>query len=492
MSQPKTVIACFVFLLSIIITPSQVAAEKEDTAHLSFEKTADLKNDESTYVVKKGDWLANIIRQETGLISYAEINEIIKQIKLRNPKIKNLNIIQPGQILQIPLALSSTFSKTGSASTVESTEDHPSQSIHDEAVKPQAFVKNADNLSILKQIISNMKGTFTTSGLYHIPLPKSGQVTIDCDKIAVAEFDDGTTSLFDFSNSMPKALKNLIQSSWKHYHIVNSDSRDDMITVLQKLITPSKSYAMAKMSKLFNVHEKSQIQVYADWVITKKSPQGPQQYIQTLSFLRDDAQLQPRPIVRYADKNGLFITEIVEKQGISKSRPLSDIMLNMTNLNAKTNGELIFALLVSLGYTPDKDADVKVYNLIKDEGYNLTVKVDYLLTKDDRRYVITSNTTSKEILDILKEGNFEIILYGHEELPRELFGKLLRLLNIPFAFNTFSFTFPEKGMVRAVINMPAFRIAESQHEPVFLIDFDMDNEIYHLLHSIWRLKIIKY
>jgi hypothetical protein len=164
----------------------------------------------------------------------------------------------------------------------------------------------------------------------------------------------------------------------------------------------------------------------------------------------------------------------------------------MTNLNAKTNGELIFALLVSLGYTPDKDADVKVYNLIKDEGYNLTVKVDYLLTKDDRRYVITSNTTSKEILDILKEGNFEIILYGHEELPRELFGKLLRLLNIPFAFNTFSFTFPEKGMVRAVINMPAFRIAESQHEPVFLIDFDMDNEIYHLLHSIWRLKIIKY
>lgn len=489
----------FFSLLSIfiLVAPLDVKAANEDTAHLSFEKTATPKKEDGAYVVKKGDWIAGIIRKELGEnVSYADVNKVIQQIRQLNPHIKNVNLIQPGQVLTLPDTLfysAAGSSQTSVAESSGSSGNTEIQTEQKEPIKPEVFSRDEKHLAVLRQIISNMKGSLTSKGFYHIPLPHNSQVMIDCEKIPVVELDDGSAALIDLSNSMPDGLRKLIQMSWKNYHIINSSGQDNIAVILQKIINASKSYEMVETSKLLPILDKPQVQIYSNWVISKKGIQKERNYIQTLSFLNDESQLLPRPIVNYAMKKGLTVTEIVNLRGIMKAAPLGEIQSDITNLNAASAKALIFALLSTLDYKVTSDADVKVYNKIKDSGYNFTIKVDYLASKDDKQYIIHTQAITKEILDILKEQGAPVLLFNQQEKPHALIERLLQGMNVPFTYNTFSFTFPEKGSeVLAAINIPAFRITVHEDEPIFMIDFDMDNEISSLIQSIWRLKIIRY
>lgn len=83
-------------LLLTVLLSSPLAA-REDSASLVFRKTAGIQKTK-VYVVKKGEWIAGILRAELGdkPIPYALIRKI-------NPQIRNLNRIYPGQRIFLPV-----------------------------------------------------------------------------------------------------------------------------------------------------------------------------------------------------------------------------------------------------------------------------------------------------------------------------------------------------------------------------------------------------
>ncbi len=70
---------------------------EEDTAHLSFQKTATLSAKTRPYVVKEGEWLLRIMRAQAGITKHRLT--VIKQL---NPQIEDLNKIKPGQVVILP------------------------------------------------------------------------------------------------------------------------------------------------------------------------------------------------------------------------------------------------------------------------------------------------------------------------------------------------------------------------------------------------------
>ena len=108
----------FVFLFFFILSspPPAISYKKEDTARLSFKKTAVSKEKPDTYIVKKDEWIFDIIRKKFGG-SDKKILKILEQIKRLNPEIKDLHRICPGQKLllpgtEIPLKTDLTSAKT--------------------------------------------------------------------------------------------------------------------------------------------------------------------------------------------------------------------------------------------------------------------------------------------------------------------------------------------------------------------------------------------
>src|SRR5208337_3291084 len=83
-------------LTILTVTPHDSFAE-EDTAHLSFQKTATLSAKTRPYIVKEGEWLLHIMRAQSGMTAHR-----LTVIKKLNPEIKDLNKIKPGQVVILP------------------------------------------------------------------------------------------------------------------------------------------------------------------------------------------------------------------------------------------------------------------------------------------------------------------------------------------------------------------------------------------------------
>jgi len=115
-------------LLPLLLPPPLPA--REDSARLVFQKTAVLPKSR-VHVVKKGEWLAGILRNEYGdePVSHTLIRKL-------NPGIRNLNRIYPGQRIRLPVR--------GKTDLPE-----PANTVRKERASPTATyrIRNGDSIS---------------------------------------------------------------------------------------------------------------------------------------------------------------------------------------------------------------------------------------------------------------------------------------------------------------------------------------------------------
>ena len=86
----------------------------------------------------------------------------------------------------------------------------------------------------------------------------------------------------------------------------------------------------------------------------------------------------------------------------------------------------------------------------------------------------------------------ETISLDAGETKKSVIEKVLKAANTPFSFVSFSFSVPEKTDKPAgTISFPAFKITRDKGD-FYLIDFDIDHDIYGLLNNKWEVNIVRY
>jgi LysM repeat protein len=534
-------------LIPILVNLNQEIMAKEETAHLSLKKTAVSNQNTRNYVVKKGDCIFNIMRDEVGIesrrfsvikkfnphlknlnkilpgqiiilpekdvntddsaskavytakkgdsliriairqlkVKRGDIEKTVKLIRQLNPGIKDLDRIYPGQVLNLP---------QGSIEVTKQDTASPHADLYDSSKNEQKeipIMPPSNRLDAIRHVISRMNGSFMTGGKYFIPIPQMGQVTIDCSIIPVAELDDGSAVLLDIADRVPDTLKKMIQENWKNYHIIKAGSNDDIITILKKIIGASKSYAISKVTKPFTAGNNPPIQFNPDWIISKKAAAEERTYHQGLNFVSDDSQLLSRPMIEHANRNGLIISEIMDGRGLISAPDLKYSAPEIPIINATTTKDLAYAILLSLGYSPVKDAEVKIFDLVRD-GFNLSITADLLVKKGARSVLFHLKRIPQQFIENLKLKGTDTAFLEEGASRKYVIEKTIQAMNISYSLDRFLFSEPEKvDKPRVAIIIPAFNIARDKGY-LYLIDFDMDRDIYRLLHNKWGVNVIRY
>ncbi|MGA3207630.1 MAG: LysM peptidoglycan-binding domain-containing protein [Syntrophales bacterium] len=537
-------------LTILTVTPHDSFAE-EDTAHLSFQKTATLSAKTRPYIVKEGEWLLHIIRAQTGMTAHRltvikklnpeikdlnkikpgqvvilpeieqpavpegeeissttnytirkgdsisriamrelnvklpELRKAVDDIKQMNPDIRNYNVIYPGRTLQLPRRSIVITKQDAKAQEAE-----PSSKVVKDQAKDKPIILPRKHLDIIKVVVNRMNGALITLGKYYIPIPDLGQVTIDCSTIPIVELDDGSSIFLDFSNRIPDTLKNMIQSNWKNYHSVEIASSDDTVAILQKIINASNTYSITRRATPYTIGAIPPLQLSLDWIITKKAKDS-KPYLQGLSFVPDNSRLLPKPMTQYAERNGMVMTEILDGHGVASAPDDKYTLPQMSNMNVSTNMELINSLLNELGYQTTRDTEVGILDGSASGAY-LSTKADALAKKGDKVIIILSKKIPQQFIDGLKTRGTETIILDGGETKKSVIERVLQAANIPFSFSSFSFSVPEKtDKPTGTISFPAFKITRDKGN-FYLIDFDMDREIYGLLNNKWEVNLIRY
>jgi hypothetical protein len=361
--------------------------------------------------------------------------------------------------------------------------------VKDEA-KDKPIILPQAHLDIIKVVINRMNGSLITLGKYYIPIPQLGQVTIDCSIIPIVEMDDGSSIFLDFSNRIPDTLKNMIQSNWKNYHLVEIVSSDDTAAILQKIVNASNIYTMTRRTTPYTIGNSPPLLLSVDWIITKKTKEG-KPYLQGLSFVSDNSRLLPKPLITYAERNGMIMTEILDGQGIISAPDEKYTSPQVLKMNVSTNMELVNSLLNELGYQTTRDTEVGILDASA-SGFYLSIKADVLAKKGDKQIIILSKKVPQQFVDSLKTRGTETVTLDGGETKKPVIEKVLRAANIPFSFASFSFSVPEKTDKPAgTISFPAFKITRDKGD-FYLIDFDIDRDIYGLLNNKWEVNIVRY
>jgi hypothetical protein len=344
-------------------------------------------------------------------------------------------------------------------------------------------------IAVLKQVITQMNGSITTTGNYYLPIPKTGQVTIDCSKIPVIEFDDNTTVFLDLENRAHKNLKKMISDNWANYYLVKVDKNDDVIAILKKVIDTTKNYSMTKSEKPIMAGSLPPVEIFVDWVIVNTLPKQAQPLKQGLRLIDGNNLLLPKSIKNYSQKNGLIITEISGETGLV-GKPEEVYSLQPMPVFPTTSAkDFSYALVSYLGLSAGKDVDIQMFDTVKD-GFNLSIKADVLVTKENKKYIIYSQSLSQQFANALQQAGNELIFVNGNDAPRNIMEKILRGLNISFTSGNFTFSGREKNQAPYAINFNGTKIKTDKD--LYVIDFDIDQELRGLLQEAWFANIAKY
>ena len=429
-----------------------------------------------TYTVRKGDSVSRIIHRELG-IAYSNMRETLEEFKQLNPHIGDINVIRPGDIMTLP--------GYGTASPVAemATEEEEPVAVVDEtpAVPEKPYLSMEQEVEVIDQVVGRMDGSVIRDGTFYIPLPPGGQMSIDCARVPIVEFDGGTTLLLDFSSRIPDNLKHVIESTWKTYRFIREKPDSDAPSMLEAVINASPSYRLHKTGTFKTVGQHPGADVLIDWVVSRGGKDA-----FAINLLDDRLSLLPGNLLTYTERAGLEIIEILKETGMARSDTAIPPRIP-TTLRHETNLQLAAVILSTLGHVAERDASTRVFDMERD-GFNLSVKADLFLRIDGRDIVIVHKRLPRQFLDILERRGTTVVVLSEAMKGATVVEKILTAVKTPFLRHTF--TYPLAGG-RGTILLPAIR-ALLEGSFLYFIDYDIDSDIYGILYDEWEVNALRY
>lgn len=480
----------------LLVIPGKDTLGTEESKESAEAKDESTKNgvistgESQNYKIKKGDSLIRIIYRELKIKT--DIIKTLSIIKSMNPRISNVDKIYYGQIIKLPdktlFVKAPEEMKNDELLSIKPAESkfQPDKVIE---VKEKVIMPPEARLAVIKQVINQMKGSITSTGNYYIPIPKAGQVTIDCTKIPVVEFDDGTTTFLDLENRISADLKRMIRENWKNFRLVEVDKKDDVITILKKLIATTKTYSMIRKESPLTIGTLPPVELFVDWVIVRTDSKDGKP-LQGLRYLIPESySLLPKAIKNYAQTNGIAITEIDSETGITGKPEELYALPPMTVFPATPAKDFSYSLLTYLGFTAIKNVDIKVFNKEKN-GLDLSINADVLVKDSAKQYVIYSRSMPQQFINVLTQAKYELIFVADTDSPKVIMENILRKFNIPFASGYFTFSGIDKNYAPFSFSFNGTKIKTDKD--LYVIDFDIDQSLRGLLQESWSANVVRY
>jgi len=416
------------------------------------------------YVVKKGESVSFIIHRFGH--SGGGIYRILQQVRRLNPEVKDFNRVYPGQVLLFP-------------PEVRREAGLP-------AGKGDIVVPEGKILPMISHIAGRMGGVVITDGKYGIPVPPSGEVTIDCTKIPVIEMPGGNTILLDLSDRIPASLERVIETAWHTYRVVDVEKGGAVPSLLERIFRAAGGYTLEKIGRQTKIGGTPEVQISVGWLVSRNAETGGSGRY-AFNFMTERSDILPLPVKRYALRNGLDIIEIMDGLGVTDDEAAYQAP-PLQVLNPGSGLVLACSFLGMLGYVPAAGGDVTV---LSGEGVSLSMRAELLLEREGRRVVITSRKVPDQVLHILRERGDRIVAVSEERSRREIIEDIARDMEIPHVYDDFRFSLSRHaGKERGGISLPALRIGDDRG--LYLVDYDVDEDIRKLLHEEWKVTLVRY
>lgn len=518
-----------------------VLCSQEDTAHLVLKKKAAAKGSPSVYIVQKGDNLSTIIRRKLGKNAAASAS-VRRQVRKLNPQIRNPDRIYPGQRIALP-RLGDT---PGGPSYVVRRGDTLSQILHDRlgitagemaawiglvrklnpglsnpdriypgqalllprkgpapaapaeqeekqaaTVDAKAFQLTEGELDVISAVVKRSGGSLVRRGKYFVPLTETEHLAVDCADIPMAELADGSRIFLDFGRRIPDGTTELVRARWKHFTVLHDPGTGGIFSALERLFGASRDTVFRRCEAPLTVGTTAGLELRADWVLARKSPDGAERVLAGLFRAPADFPPIPGPIARYAEDKGIAILEIDEGRGALRDPQQTPASQDVPVLQGGGNRVLVGSLLDALGYAYRTDQQIPLPGASQ-EGTPLVMRADYAVSIGTRMVIIHFGDVTTPFRVKLSEQDKDLIQVAGSDDRKNVVEKVLRGLDVPYTSQPEVFRPPgDENPPRWVLSLGAFKVT-SATGTLYLVPDDADRGICAFIAERWNRRIVLY
>ena len=414
-----------------------VAEQKKPSEELEVREVSP-----NEYVIKQGEYLAEIMRKVYGVSDDLIFHEYMDLVKKLNPEISNPNLIKAGQRLILPDIRRVVAKAKKSQGTVTlplsvSTSGVPPQdvskatpTITSTAITPQAKqdiavsepppkaapaapnaappvspgVKQASNgkstesgnardVKMVKGAVlpalKDMGGTKRDKGIYYMPTSGGTGLSINTSEIPVMELDTGKKIIFDMNGTISPEVKGYIEKAFPSFTVV-SGSQGDLEGLMDKVLSVSGYFSINKDSSPLLVGAEEKLRFFGKWIVYKDFSRN---NVFVVNLLGNEDQKTPGGIRNYAKHFGIDLIEIGGKDtggALKKSAQIADLKHSYPALLGR----------LKVPYDTNKEIDLVNSGVVK-----ITYKAPVLMGN----VILTDVMPEPDMAALLHEKSYELM-----------------------------------------------------------------------------------
>jgi len=443
----------------IPLTFSPVAGLAKSTveAKVPLEALKDVKLE--NYTVKPGDSLIKVVKKRYQVTDQELPDEYLRLLERLNPEIEDLNVIQPGQVVRLPVyhaELVRVPIEPGSEAPLDAELTALSRQMMD--------------------LFSLLGEEWVNTGEHFIPLKSGGQINLKADTFPILNLVNGIRGVVDLYNALPDKIAELISSSWENYRIVHIAKGADLRGALDKVLSVCNYQKIYRNGEPLELGGDIPLRMTADWII--KPLEGGGKTI--LVMIEDSPGLKiPQGIKDFMETLDIRIVEYPapdDTKGLAAENP--EILTA-----GPDPSDLVEFLLNLTGQSFYRNAEIRVYQGDRTD-FNLLVNASYLLDVNGKDCVIDFAGLGKETLSLLKERRFSVLPLAGEKDPYAILSKTLALLGVGFDSQPHPFMATAGNESRNIrLTIPGMTFKDKEGRNIFASHLSLPDQLAGFLSS---------
>ena len=299
--------------------------------------------------VHSGEYLSRIVTAHLG-VRWDEIpKDYFQTFRRLNPRIKNMDLIYPDQIIRIP-ALAAQEPPAAQPGTIAPKEDQPvevgtheggilaSATPEESSVRLPAEAPSAEKVPAevtpprrsvpsksktpapekgipswqegLAKTMNQMGSKLLASGQCYFPEKDRGDVTLDLSAFPVIEFQDGRHLLLETGEGLPKDIEEATRAAWKDLMILRADPGDPYEVVLDKVFHATFGEKVQKVLNLPAFEDGVQVFLRGDWILPLEADNG----YQCITLIESPEESTSGSVVQYLAEADIQVLDIVSPE----------------------------------------------------------------------------------------------------------------------------------------------------------------------------------
>jgi hypothetical protein len=394
-----------------------------------------------------GERIAALLRRQ-GIPERLIFNEYINLVLALNPKIKNKDIIYPGQIIKLPQfevmwtqavifkeTAGEKISEPAPSPAAKKPEGKQAPEIREQKIPAvqaaaQPGSRTLINRVALGLIFARIGERFISTGQHFLPLKSGGQISLRASTFPILSLRSGHKIILDLDSRLPEQVIKLIRTSWQDYSIFQVKPREELISFLPRLFKECGYHRIYGKGEpvIFN-SQAVKIKLQADWIIFPEEGDEAANKAAVLNLASSREQGTYPEAAAFLTEIGVTVIDFYPKGNLVGPEPMTyrpKTEYEVETIQSNGLPEFLQAVLDLIGQKYATNLSVPVIKskeTVKD--FKLSVNVPLYFNRNGIDFMVRFEGLSKELIALLQNQGARVIVLTPAEDPLDALRTLL-------------------------------------------------------------------